>query len=159
MGVWSLIFSEIVVLNLTRNASFLSSDLLLMRARRESNNLSRRSRLAEAPNRRFSWTRLKRRTNDGRRFNVLFPKKFREKELWVARIPNLISRAFPLEIGSDPENDVLRCPWSLLIESFFRPEFFYEKKYENWLKCTFSAICLEKIYYLLFTSNMTDIIS
>lgn len=73
MGAWSLIFSEIVFLNLSRNASFLSSDLLLMRARRESNNLSKRSRLAEAPNRRFSWTRLKKRTNDGR-FNVLFPK-------------------------------------------------------------------------------------
>lgn len=54
MGVWSLIFSEIVFLNLSTNVSFLSSDVLLIRARKESNSLSKRSRLVEAPNRLFS---------------------------------------------------------------------------------------------------------
>ena len=54
MGVRSLIFSEIAFLNLSNNASFLPSDVLLIRARKESNSLSKRSRLEEAPNRLLS---------------------------------------------------------------------------------------------------------
>ena len=54
MSVRSLIFSEIAFLNLSNNASFLPSDVLLIRARKESNSLSKRSRLEEAPNRLLS---------------------------------------------------------------------------------------------------------